>query len=65
MPSKKPAKTATGKAAPAGAKAVGAKAATDPGEAAFLRIRGRIDALPAAQVTQPRGDVRMAASFVL
>lgn len=65
MPTKKPTKTATAKKAPATGKGAAAKTASDPGEAAFLRILPRLDALPAAQVTPPRGDVRMAASFVL
>ena len=76
MPTKKPsktAKTATEKkagAAKAGAAKGGAgktagSPARDPGEAAFLRIQARVDAIPAAQVSQPRGDVRRAASLVL
>lgn len=64
-PTNKPAKSATGKKAHATGKAEGAKAPSDPGEAAFLRIQARVNALPAAQVGQPRGDARMAASFVL
>lgn len=56
---------AGGKAPAAAAKQRGGKAATDPGEAAYHRLKPRLDQLPPDRVVQPRAPVSAAASFVL
>lgn len=65
MRTKKTSKTATGKRASETGDVAGVINFGEPGGMAFGQLAARLNALPAAQVTQPRGDVRMAASFVL